>query len=313
MVECRWVPLRVAWQEALYGPGGFYRTRQPADHFRTSAHVSPTFARAVVELARRRRLTGVCDLGAGGGELLATLHRIEPSWTLVGVEVRPRPPDLPKPIEWRAELPRGFEGLVFGNELLDNIACDVVQLSTDGRYLVVEVDRATGEQRLGPAASNDELGWLSAWWPLTEEGDRAEVGLTRDALWTRVCAANPASVCVAVDYGHLAARRPAGGSLSSYRLGRQTPVTFDGYHDITAHVAFDSLAASVGGTLRLQREVLHDLGVRGSRPPLSMATTDPAAYLRELATSTESAELIEGNGLGGFFWLSSGPTPDVRP
>ena len=155
-----WVPLRVAWHEALYGDDGFYRTSWPADHFRTSAHVSPAFAEAVVELARRHGLTSVCDIGAGGGELLAQIHRMEPSWTLLGVEIRPRPHGLPDEIGWRHELPAGHDGLVFANELLDNVPCDVVELDADGCHRVVEVDRVTGEERLGSPADPEQLRWL---------------------------------------------------------------------------------------------------------------------------------------------------------
>ncbi|GAA2104997.1 SAM-dependent methyltransferase [Streptomyces albiaxialis] len=72
----------VGWREAaeraLYGPGGFFTREAPADHFRTSVHASPLFARAVAALLRRvdgalgrpERLDLV-DMGAGRGELLS--------------------------------------------------------------------------------------------------------------------------------------------------------------------------------------------------------------------------------------------------
>ncbi len=202
MPDARWIPLRIAWEEALYGPHGFYRTNRPADHFRTSTHVSPAFARAVVELARRAGRTSICDLGAGGGELLAQIHRLQPTWTLLGVEVRPRPADLPAAIGWQHERPAQHEGLVFANELLDNIPCDVVQLDVTGAYRLVEVDRCTGQERLGTPTDPEQLLWLSTWWPLVDVGARAEIGLSREALWADVCAANPLALCVAVDYGH---------------------------------------------------------------------------------------------------------------
>jgi SAM-dependent MidA family methyltransferase len=253
-------------------------------------------------------VTTVCDIGAAHGELLSQIHRQEPTWKLVGVEVRGRPSDLPGAIGWQHELPAGHEGLVIANELLDNIPCDVVERAEDGSCLVVEVDAATGDQRLGGEAAGDQLEWLCTWWPLTETGQRAEVGLTRDALWAKVCAANRGALCIAVDYGHVASDRPTGGSLSSYRGGVQTAVAYDGRHDITAHVAFDSLASRVGGTMRRQREVLQQLGVSGERPPISKATADPAGYLKELAMATDAGELISASGLGAFRWLFRLPT-----
>ena len=65
-------------QVALYGPGGFYaRGEPPARHFRTSVHVSPGYAAAVLALLRevdaglgRPERIDLVDVGAGQGELL---------------------------------------------------------------------------------------------------------------------------------------------------------------------------------------------------------------------------------------------------
>ena len=303
MSSTRWVPLRAAWDAALYGPTGFYRRHRPVDHFRTSAHASPLFAEAVAALAHRHRLTTVWDFGAGDGALLRALHAHAPDLHLVGVDIGRRPDPLPEEIGWQHDLPRRCDGLVIANELLDNIPCDVVELDASRCCRVVEVLSSTGDERLGEPAPAPVVEWLATWWPLTEIGQRAEVGLARESLWARVCAAMSAGICVAVDYGHLRRNRPCGGSLSSYRKGVQTSVTYDGEHDVTAHVAFDALAAAVGGEVRLQRDMLHDLGVTGARPPLGAAATDPAGYLRALTRATEAAELTQAGGLGDFCWL----------
>jgi hypothetical protein len=55
--------------------------------------------------------------------------------------------------------------------------------------------------------------------------------------------------------------------------------------------------------MRPQREVLHALGVTGARPPLALASTDPAAYVRALASASQAAELTAPGGLGDFWWL----------
>ncbi|MDQ3432515.1 MAG: hypothetical protein M3467_09915, partial [Actinomycetota bacterium] len=55
--------------------------------------------------------------------------------------------------------------------------------------------------------------------------------------------------------------------------------------------------------LLTQREALHALGVRGSRPPLARASGDPRGYLAALATAGEAAELTDQGGLGGYTWL----------
>jgi len=68
-------------QAALYGPAGFYaRGERPAWHFRTSVHVSPRYAGALLTVLRavdaalgRPERLDVVDIGAGRGELLAAL------------------------------------------------------------------------------------------------------------------------------------------------------------------------------------------------------------------------------------------------
>jgi hypothetical protein len=52
-----------------------------------------------------------------------------------------------------------------------------------------------------------------------------------------------------------------------------------------------------------QREALKALGVGGGRPPLDLAHSDPAGYVRALAAAGAEAELIEPSGLGGHWWL----------
>jgi SAM-dependent MidA family methyltransferase len=303
VTDARWVPLRTAWDEALYGERGFYRHHQPAEHFRTSPQVSGSFAAAVVSLARRERLVSVCDLGAGAGELLDVIHGIAPDLELTAVEIRARPEVLVEPIRWRQEMPTDQTGLVIANELLDNVPCDVVEQDLDGRIRTVEVDRLTGAQRLGAELGPEQHEWLDTWWPLTRPGQRAEVGLDRDRFWTRICATNPAAVVVCVDYGHRRGDRPFGGSLSAYRGGVQTPLCFDGLHDITAHLAIDSIAAAAGGVIRRQRDVLRELGVDGARPPIEQARRDPAGYVQALSRSTADAELTASGGLGDYYWV----------
>ena len=110
---------------------------------------------------------------------------------------------------------------------------------------------------------------------------------------------------LAVDYGHLRATRPPGGTLAGYRAGRQVPPVPDGSCDLTAHVAVDAVAAAGGAPYRLvsQRAALRGLGVDGARPPLGRAATDPGGYLRALAAASAAAELTDPAGLGGHWWL----------
>jgi SAM-dependent MidA family methyltransferase len=307
VTEARWLPVRAAWHHALYGDAGFYRRHQPAGHFRTSVQVSESFAAALVALVRRWQLTSVCDIGAGAGELVSAIRRLAPDLTLTAVELRERPPGLSESIAWQGELPTDQTGLVFANELLDNVSCEVVERDGAGVVRIVEVEVETGQERLGASPSPEQLEWLRTWWPLTEAGQRAEVGLARDRLWAQVCAANPGALALCVDYAHRLSDRPPGGTLSSYRQGRQTPVRYDGEHDITAHVAVDSVAAAIGGVVRRQRDALRDLGVSGERPPIEQATREPAEYLRGLSRAAANADLLCSGGLGDFAWVFRWP------
>jgi SAM-dependent MidA family methyltransferase len=301
------VPLREAWHRALYGDQGFYRRESPGDHFRTSAHVGRVFAEAIAELARRLDVESAFEIGAGAGELLTGLAACAPDLSLAGVELRSRPPSLPRTIRWGPDPPTSARGLVLAHEFLDNIACDVAEMGPGGRIRLVEVDPESGQQRLGEPLGLDGASWLDTWWPLVARGDRAEVGIARETTWAGIRQANPDAWLLAVDFGHLRSNRPTGGSLSSYRHGRQTAVSFDRRHDVTAAVAFDALADAVIGELRQQRDWLPALGVSAARPELRDAQLDPAHYLDRLAKATLAQELTASDGLGDFYWLLSPP------
>ncbi len=306
-----WVPWRQAWEAALYGPSGFYRRNRPADHFTTSAHVGTGLATAIRTLARRLGVDHVVDVGSGSGELLGTLRALDPDLVLTAVELRERSAVVPPDLAWVQALPDALDALVVANEYLDNIACPVVQLDEHGTVRMVEVNPA-GVERLGAPADQDSVDWLARWWPLTDTGDRAEVGLSRDQAWADVVIRLGHGAAVAIDYGHQLAHRPVGGTLTSYRNGRQTAPTPDGRHDLTAHVAVDSVAANVDAAVRTQREMLKDLGLSGVRPPRQLATSDPAAYVRELSAASQVADLTASPGLGDFFWILSTSHPVDR-
>ncbi|MFG3260470.1 SAM-dependent methyltransferase [Streptomyces sp. NPDC048172] len=368
---------REAMRRALYGPGGFFTREAPGDHFRTSVHASPLFARAVATLLRRvdgalghpERLDLV-DMGAGRGELLSgvlaaleereglgavgadasasahgdgaddgdallgedtddpdapdgaadLLRRLRPC----AVERGPRPDGLDPRVEWRSELPGPgtLTGLLFANEWLDNVPVDVVENGADGTPRLVLTDSA-GNERPGDPPGPEDTAWLARWWPLEAAGPgaRAEVGHPRDAAWSAAVRTLRRGAAVAVDYGHTRETRPPFGTLTGFRAGREIAPVPDGTGDLTAHVALDAVAAACAGPgtgtevlgaevlgteVLSQRDALHALGVNGSRPPLAQASSDPAAYVRALASAGEAAELTDPRGLGGFGWLVCG-------
>lgn len=288
---------------ALYGPHGFYtRGERPAAHFRTSVHASPLFAEAVLRLAREAGLRAVVDMGAGGGELLCALHALDPDLDLHGVDVAARPAGLPAAVRWSSAQPETGAALLIANEWLDNVPLDVVAGTPDGPR-VLEVD-ACGAERPGPPPDPEDGAWLERWWPVAD-GERAEVGHTRDRAWAAALARLGRGLAVAVDYAHDRADRPPYGTLTGYRDGRAVPPVPDGSCDLTAHVALDSCAAASRGVAvrTTQRAALHRLGVSGRRPPLDLAGTDPMRYLRGLERAGQAGELTDLAGLGAFGWL----------
>ncbi|MFE7898246.1 SAM-dependent methyltransferase [Streptomyces sp. NPDC057424] len=313
----QWRGWRAAAQDALYAPDGFYRragAEGPAGHFRTSVHASPLFAGAVAlllcrvdEALGRPEVLDFVDMAAGRGELtggvLAALPADVAARTRAyAVEIAERPAGLDHRIEWLAGPPEGTTGLLFANEWLDNVPVDVAEVDSAGvaRRVLVRED---GTERLGEPVDGARARWLERWWPLPgEEGLRAEIGLPRDEAWAAAAATLRRGLAVAVDYGHTAGTRPPFGTLTGFREGRETTPVPDGSCDITAHVALDACALP-GGHVLPQREALRALGVTGARPPLTLASTDPAAYVRGLASAGEAAELTAAGGLGDFGWL----------
>ncbi|MEW2274597.1 SAM-dependent methyltransferase [Streptomyces griseofuscus] len=311
---------RAAAQEALYGPAGFYRRPEgPGGHFRTSVHASRLFSGAVAELLQRvdaalgrPAALDFVDMAAGRGELvtgvLAALPReVAARVRPYAVEIAGRPDGLDERVVWRGEPPAEITGLLFANEWLDNVPLDVAETDRAGvpRYVLVGDD---GSERLGDPVTGADADWLARWWPLgAEEGARAEIGLPRDRAWAAVAGRVAHGLAVAVDYAHTADARPPFGTLTGFRAGRETPPVPDGTCDLTAHVALDACAAADGhpapARLLTQRAALGALGVTGGRPPLALASTDPAAYVRALASAGEAAELTARGGLGDFGWL----------
>jgi SAM-dependent MidA family methyltransferase len=305
MTSRRWSGWREAMDRALYGDGGFYLAPgAPATAFRTAAHASPLWFSAIHRLATRIDESlgspadfAVVDVGAGGGELLAGLAGIVPArWSLVGVDVAPRPPSLPDRVQWRREPPEHATGVLLAVELLDVVPLDVVELTAAGPRLVdVDID---GYERLGSAPTAEDLAWLQQWWPPADIGDRSEIGLPRDVMWRRLTASLTRGLAVAVDYTVVPARDVA-GTLTAYRDGRQLAPVPDGSCDLTAHVLMESLLDD-GDVVTTQRKALQSLGISQPRPAYD---GDPAGHLEALSRAGEAAELTDPSGLGGFGWL----------
>lgn len=207
-------------------------------------------------------------------------------------EGRPRPSPVAPPHAPRSGQATPGPTLVLAHEWLDEIPTTVAQRHDNGSWLALGPDGPVGPAPAGDAA------WLDRWSP---HAHHAESGLSRDVAWAAIAADLTAGggIMVAVDYAHTAADRPPGGTFSAYREGRVVPPTADGGTNLTAHVAWDSLAAaveSVPGTRRIldidQRSALMD-----HPAPL------PEDDWGRLRARNRHRVLAAPDGLGSHRWL----------
>ena len=285
----------------------------PAGHFSTASQGIPQIgellARALLELMDQQGLDTFVDMGCGRGELLEHVHRRDPHMHCIGVDVVERP-ELSEPIGWirspgGEQLPDELDGLsgtlIFANEWLDVVPCPIAEIDENGELREVLVDVLSGEEQYGEVVSGPDREWCQWFWPIDglEPGDRVEIGGTRDTAWDHLLARLASGLAVAVDYGHTIDSRPAMGTLTGFRQGRQVLPIPDGSRDLTAHVAMDSLTHD---QLTDQRTALRQLGVSGQTPPHELSRRDPMAYLQGLSTASAAVALTAKGGLGDFMW-----------
>ena len=298
-----------AWEETVTGAVSFYRNHAPQEHFTTTVLHHDGIARLVmahvialltehdeprehgerIGLEDRRRAPDlvVTDLGSGHGMLLRQVQSllreedIEHRVQLIGVDIRSRPTALPASIDWITQDVRTYlrsarpqRGVCVAHELLDDIPLPIVEYDEDGLMHRVDADPHSLGAVLGPIHRDArDHAWLRKWWPDPRPLARAEIGRPRDECWAQMLSTVDDGVCLAIDYGHVAAERRAGtwdgGTCVGYRQGRVVAPRVDGSCNITAHVAFDALAA-VGDRLAKPVVSIHEPLPRAFGAPADM-------------------------------------------
>ena len=350
-------------ESALYGqPGGFYASgggagRRTGDYL-TSVEVGPLFGRLVARLADRcwtalgrpERLTLV-DAGAGRGTLARSVLAAGPEcsgalrYVLVErsaalrAQHRPlleRPPGPCAELVSLADLPtEPFEGLVFANELLDNLPVRLLERTGEGWAEVHVVASSRSGDATEPAESTfrapaaaDDRPAVSLSETLVPVGNRlaaragalaptAPVGgripLAAEAVdWvSRALSLLRRGRLVAIDYADSTpslAARPVAEWLRTYRGGRRghDPLVRPGGADITCEVALDQLtAAHPGAQVAAQADFLADLGIgvlvaEGRAVWAERAAVGDLAALEARSRITEAEALCDPTGLGAF-------------
>jgi SAM-dependent MidA family methyltransferase len=301
-----WLPFSRFMEAALYAPGlGYYmadRVRFGAEgDFVTAPELSPLFvaclADCLAELLARTGGGDIVEFGAGSG--------IAAAFLLVGLERRgalPRryrivevSPDLARRQQWffgrwpglaafrdriewlRAPPPEPWQGIAFGNEVVDAMPIERFRVRGDGcEALGVVVDGPGFAWRPGPAdaALHDAVAAIQA--RLPEPMPDGYVSECRPALpaWLQGAAGGlRQGALLFIDYGlpraqYYHASRD-GGTLCGFRRHRRVDdaLATPGVQDLTAWVDFSALAdAGAGCGLRVggfatQAHFLISLGI----------------------------------------------------
>lgn len=338
------LPFGAFMQLALYHPRfGYYSRPAPPrtgwrGHFLTSPELDPAYgelwARAFEKVWAASGSPGsfeVVEVGPGEAAFArAVLSSVDGAFAsalryrlverVQAVEERQRERLSQFDVAWSAsitEVPHAAFGVVFANEVLDNLPVHVVE-RRDGRILEVCVDSSGGRlvETLRPPAGPELEDWLARAGAEVPEGHRFEVAMASESFVRRCAAAIGTGALFLVDYGAESselAERPR-GTLVAYGAGGpgEDVLARAGEQDVTAHANWTIVRAvcselgwAVAGPLQ-QRDVLLDLGARDLDAGLRLAHSEAAAggrgaeAVRALSRRGALGALLDPGGLGGL-------------
>jgi SAM-dependent MidA family methyltransferase len=324
------MPVAEFVEAALYDTDeGFYMTAGRSGRtgdFLTAPEVGPLFgaviARAIdqwwADMGSPERIA-VVDAGAGPGTLARSVQAAAPAVLRAGalrwisVERSPRQRALHPDLEWLTSLEAipeiGGPTVVIANELLDNLAFDVVERGPDGWIdVLVDLD-ARGRFVTAPGGPAPSGGTLDLDVPV---GTRVPVQTGARRFVDDIHRLVPEGRLVVLDYGadtETLARRPGLGWLRVHRRHDDRGDWLDapGSRDITVDVATDQIAAdhrvSWLGTQAdfLRRYGIEQLVAAGRRLWLDRAHVGDLEALAGRSRVSEAEALLDPAGMGGFF------------
>jgi SAM-dependent MidA family methyltransferase len=337
------MPFAAFMQLALYHPRHGYYSAGPRTGWRGDYITSPELDPAYGELWARsfERVWDACgrpdgfaivEVGPGeGGFAQAALNAIDPAMRrsvryilverVAEVERRQRQRlGEAEGVEWVpsiVDLPSLPAGVVFANEVLDNLPVHVVE-GRDGSVLevcvTVQGDALTEELR---PPSNPELSaYLERLAIEPVDGARYEIGLGAESMVRRLAGTLDRGAVFFVDYGDTAERLAErhGGTLVTYGKGAAgtDPLESAGEQDITSHANWTAVARVLRETSMevlgpdLQADVLRSLGIAELDRELraahdrALAEKDGAGAVAALSRRQALRALIDQAGLGGL-------------
>lgn len=216
-----------------------------------------------------------------------------------------------------AEVPRVASGVVYANEVLDNLPVHLVE-RREGRVLEVCVDSVGGRliETLRPPAGTELEDWLARAGAEVPEGHRFEVAMAAESFVRHCTSVLARGALVLVDYGAESAdlaERPRGTLLAYGAGGASEDVLLrPGERDVTAHANWTivretcrSLDWDVAGPIP-QREVLLGLGAGDLDSDLreshraALADGRGAEAVRALSRRSALGAMLDPGGLGGL-------------
>lgn len=272
-----WISFSEFMRLALYAPSlGYYSagsqkfgdSKNGGGDFVTAPQISPLFAQTLTnQILQVLNLTlgNILELGAGTGRLaadilltLADMNAAPANYFILEVSDHLRqvqletlhkvlPEDLVKRVEWLSELPANFLGVILGNEVLDAIPVNIVNVKTDGIYergITIDAnefawqDQLIKEPNLLAVVSQLKL----------PEGYLTEVCPPASALIASLARSLQKGIILMIDYGfsereYYHPQRNQGTLMCHYQHYAHTdPLINVGLQDITAHVDFTRIA-----------------------------------------------------------------------
>lgn len=350
------LPFGAFMQLALYHPRyGYYSSGRARSgwrgHFLTSPELSPSYGalwgRAIDKVWRASgspESFEIVEVGPGeGGFAHALLSSLEgPFAQAVSYRLVERVPEVQErqaarlsdfDVSWSAsmtEVPSVAAGVVFANEVLDNLPVHLVE-RRDGSLLEVCVDSSNGRlvETLRPPAGPELVEWLKRAGAEVPDGHRFEVTMAAESFVRRCATILGTGAVVLVDYGAESgelASRPR-GTLVAYGEGgpSEDVLARPGEQDVTAHANWTivrSTCRALGWDARgpvAQREVLLHLGAREIEADLreahasALADRRGADAIRALSQRSALGALLDPGGLGGLGVMvaTAGIPPDT--
>ena len=323
---------------AMYGPSGFYSKGNGAGtsrDFLTSPEVGSLFGAVVARrLDREWKRLGcpsvftVVEVGAGPGTLARTVFAADPEcskslrYVLVDAAEGMRllhADHLPSGhVESVAELPtQPFAGVIFANELFDNIPCRLVRFDgRTGRWVERWVDpptRTTSAAERDVDANDDMQALARQLVPHPTNGCEIPIQSEAAELSGAMLALLTAGAMIVIDYTRHDtaefASRPRAEWMRTYHHHVRGINVLEraGHCDITVDVALDQLVAVVGPpqSLLSQAEALVTWGLDAVLETSDSKWVERSSdydlhALRARSHRSEVAVLTDPVGLGGF-------------